>query len=480
MSKKKIIVISLVNALLLILIGVCLWFVHSYSRVLLSQQAAEFWAGQSKERFAQISIFMPADISADEASVLSFRTTIDKKLAEAGVEKPETGSLWTDAYSTTAKVEMKGERGASTATAIGVAGNFFMFHPYTLLSGSYISDDSVMKDRVVLDYELAWKLFGATDLEGMTVTIGGKPYYVAGVVRRETDKFSQRAFSTGDPVVFMSYSALTADSAGTQGTPSAQGMTDTPTPEKTTKLSSYELAMRDPITGFAKAIAQEGFAGGKTVVVENSARYDFAGIIGIFKNFGARSIASNGVIYPYWENAARITEVYVARLYVIIALLALFPALCLGVIAVLLIKLLIKKLKQLVFLIWDAWDDRYARRAARQARKAEKRGEAIGESEQDLPKRVATIFDDAPEPPEKKKWRLHFPHRKGGENPPRAPKKRREKSEAPKKKLGLHRGKKQAEQVTPSDVFNENEITLDVESIVREVMAENANDTNND
>jgi hypothetical protein len=38
-----------------------------------------------------------------------------------------------------------------------------------------------MHDRVVLDEEMAWKLFGAKDVSGLQVTIAGSPYLVAGV-----------------------------------------------------------------------------------------------------------------------------------------------------------------------------------------------------------------------------------------------------------------------------------------------------------
>ena len=265
----------------------------------------------------------------------------------------EEGKDWTDCYSAVDSLTVSGDRDSSEATVIGVGGDFFLFHPYQLVSGSYISDDDLMKDRVVLDYELAWKLFGGTSLQGMTVTINGNPYYVAGVVRRETDKLSQKAF-TGEPVMYISYSTLSALN------------------EKT-GISSYELAMPDPISKFAKSFVQESFKTQKGVVVENSTRYAFTNIYSIFSHFGNRSIVASGAIYPYWENAARISEVYIARLYVFILLLALFPFVCLVVLTVRFIKFLKLKLKRVAFLIWDAWDDRYARQAAREEKKTQKR-----------------------------------------------------------------------------------------------------------
>ena len=398
--KKKILLYA-VNALLLILIGVCLLRSSYYSNLLLSQQAAKYWAGDSQERFAQVSCFFPVNNPASLDTVLAFRKTIDSKLIEGGIKPKEEGENWTDCYSAADTLTVSGDRNSAEATVFGVGGDFFLFHPYQLVSGSYIYDDDLMKDRVVLDYELAWKLFGGTSLEGMTVTINGNPYYVAGVVRRETDKFSQKAFS-GEPAMFISYSTLSVLKEGTG-------------------ISCYELAMPNPISKFAKSFTVESFKAQKGVVVENSSRYAFTSIYSIFSHFGSRSMATNGVIYPYWENAARISEVYIARLYVFIFLLSLFPFVCLVILSVIFIKFLRLKLKRACFSIWDAWDDRYARQAARKERRAQKRrNKILGEHN----KRLKLIK--------------------------KAPQKDSETQEA----------------------LSEKEIALDIESIVREIMDE--------
>lgn len=353
MKNKKRILLYAVNTLLIILIGVCLLRINYYSNAFLSQQTAKYWAGDSEERFSQVSCFFPVNNTTPVDTIYAFRKTIDKKLVEAGVKPKEEGQSWTDCYSATDTLTVKGERDSSEVTAIGVGGDFFLFHPYELVSGSYINDNDLMKDRVVLDYELAWKLFGGTSLEGMTVTIDGMPYYIAGVVRRETDKLSQKAF-TGSPAMYISYSTLSTMKEGMG-------------------VSCYELAMPDPISKFVKTFAEESFKTQNGVVVENSTRYDFTSIYTIFRDFGSRSIATSGVIYPYWENAARISEVHVARLYVFILLLALFPIICFVVLAVRLIKVLAAKGKKVKFEALDVWDDRYARSAAWKERRMQKR-----------------------------------------------------------------------------------------------------------
>ncbi|NLV85671.1 MAG: ABC transporter permease [Clostridiales bacterium] len=421
MKDKKTIIVWVVNALLLIIAVALAVSAMSISRTLLSQQAADFWKGESYERFAQISVFYPPDATKTQTEIMAFRDSIDKKLLDAGVEPKEQGKNWADAYCTQTKVQVEGERGASDATAIAVGGDFYLFHPYYLLSGSFISEDDLMQDRVVLDYELSWKLFGSTELEGMSVKIDGKDYYIAGVVKREEDSFSSRAYS-GEPAIFMPYSALTEG-------------------EEETGISAYELVMLDPISNYAKTVVKEGIAGEKGMVVENSARYGFLKIFDLIINFGERSIETDGIIYPYWENAARLSEAYLGGLYVIIALILVFPLVCLSILLIKLIRFISKKIKFAAFKTWDVWDDRYARRDARKERKALK-------MEQDLPEGKASRFI-----------------------------KRRLKMQSGQKKEWDALSGKSISDFDVSLTSEEKELSFDIESIVKQVMEEGSSDS---
>ena len=87
MKNKKKILLYAVNALLIILIGVCILRSSYYSNVFLSQQTAKYWAGDSKERFSQVSCFFPVNKTVSIDTIFTFRNSIDKKLVEAGVLK---------------------------------------------------------------------------------------------------------------------------------------------------------------------------------------------------------------------------------------------------------------------------------------------------------------------------------------------------------------------------------------------------------
>lgn len=393
---------------MVILIIVCLSRINTHTDTLRSQQAAQAWKGESEQRFAQASSFLPLGSELEESAVMGLRTTLNSKLEDSGIEIPEKGSLWADAYSGVTKLKVKGTRGDAEVSAIGVGGEFFTFHPYELVSGSYIYESDLMKDRVVLEYELAWRLFGGTDIAGLTVTIGDKPYYVAGVIRRESDSFSERAF-TYESMMFISY-----------GT--AKEL------DEKMGINCYELVMANPISSFVTNILNESLTKDVGITLENSTRYDFSKIFSMFTNFGDRSVADSGIAFPYWENAARVSEVYVARLYVYITLLGIVPLICLVWLAVLLVKLAIAKLKLGTAAGKEAWEDRYARLETMKEKRQQRR------------------------------------KKRGEPKPPR----RAQRRSAPAPAPAPESGKRNAQ-----ELFSEEEVALDIESIVKEIMDEN-------
>ncbi len=500
MTKGKKIALICVNTALLALIGVCVWQCRGYETVLTSQQAATSWAGDSKERFAQISAFFPAEASVLPDNVNDFRRTIDTKLGVAGLEKKKEGSYWTDAYAAIGSATVQSERNSSVTTTVAVGGDFFAFHPYRLLSGNYLNTDDLMQDRVVIDHELAWKLFGGTALAGQTVKINGKPYYVAGVVERESDKFTQRAFKgqTSDgseaekkmgtpPLLFMSYAAYSALNGG--DTPSAAPAAA----EKGTSsgsnaaLSYYEIAMPNPISKFAVNVVSEGFRAYDSIVVENSARYDFLNIWSIFKDPGKRSVITSPVVFPYWENAARVSEDYVARHYVFIALLAVLPLATLVWLIVLLIRWLTAKVKKLCFNIWDAWDDRYGREQAREkwrAQRADIEGQIASGAlpPEALPapetaeEKFALFFSKIKREAQKAGAKTKALFSRGGEKKPgtaRKPKppRKQKKRFSVRKKRSAKSAQSPASSVS-AELFFADDDQLDVERIVQEVLDE--------
>lgn len=267
---------------------------HVVSTTLETTGAAERFRGESETRFAQIACYLPVGQGKTEEDIQSFRQGLDAKFTEQSLEAPENGSLYVDAYGCSAQVSLSTDYGSADVTAMGIGGDFFYFHPLQLRSGSYISDRDLMDDLVVLDEVMAWRLFGGVDLTGMTVYINEEPFVVSGVVAIEDDFATSRA-RTQEGAVFLSYSALSR------------------LKEEVT-IDCYEIVLPDPITGYAYGVVTDSFQVGEGDIVENSSRYTLSHLLDVIGSVGERSMRTNGVIYPYWENALRLTEDYAALL----------------------------------------------------------------------------------------------------------------------------------------------------------------------
>ena len=309
MSLVKRIFLIAANALCILLLIIAALVSAHFSGLLRSQQAAEEWRGSNEIRFAQISALIPEVSAINYDNVRSFRELIDRRLTEASLEAPEEGKLWTDTYSKAGKLTVKSSRATADTPALGIGGDYFIFHPHFLSSGSYFSESDLMNDRVVLDEELAWKLFGGTDVAGMEVTIDNKPFYIAGVVKRENDFASVKGGSEGS-MIFLSYDALINLSADDQ---------------QSTGITHYEAVIPNVITGFAKNLVSENFPAADYEIVENTGRFGFERRFSVIGDFGERSMRVNGVIYPYWENAARYIEDWLALILVLSMLIVICP-----------------------------------------------------------------------------------------------------------------------------------------------------------
>ena len=293
------------SALMLVLALVCALMLVALAHRLDSQRVAEYWRGESGESFSQVSCFIPATSSVTRSEIYGFRYKVLEALRVSGQAADGTDGLWVDAWSREGKVKLTSSRASTDASAIAVGGDYFTFHRLHLLSGSYFRESDLMKDKVLLDEEMAWLLFGGTELEGMAIRINGQSFLVGGVVEREQDAESRRAYTAGAGV-YMSYDAyitLTGDD----------------------RVDCYELVMAESVDGYTRQTAEASFPlkGGEVVV--NTGRYSLPRTIAHIPQLSDRAIQSNGIRYPYWENAARIVEDRCAILLIAVAVLLLPP-----------------------------------------------------------------------------------------------------------------------------------------------------------
>jgi len=270
-----------------------------------SQRAAERWRGGNAMSFAQHSVFLPESAGVNVSDINSFRYAMLEELKKASVESSDPMLLFRDAWCSYNTLELTGDRGSGKMNIIAVGGSFFDFHPLKLLDGSYISDSDFMRDRVVLDRESAWRLFGSYEVAGLNVTIGENVFVVAGVVDRESDRASKLAYGSGMTVflAFDTYSLIT---------------------EKT-GIACYELVMPEPVRGFGAGVIRNKFPVGSGVYVTNTGRFEPDAVVNNLRHFLLRSVQSSAAALPYWENAARIIEDEQALLLAAAIIFAIFP-----------------------------------------------------------------------------------------------------------------------------------------------------------
>ena len=300
---SKILLITAGSLVLLaaVCFGVWQWLAH----LLPTQKEAERWQSDGDLAFSQVTCFLPADEQIGLKEIWTFRNAAATKMKEASLDTAGDQQFMLDAWSTRTKVYTDGHHGRGEASAIAVGGDFFEFHPLRLLSGDYIRQSDLMKDRIVLSEEVAWMLFGGTDLAGMTMKLNGIPFIVAGVVEQEKD-FASRKANSDSLDLYMSYDGLLQL-------------------DENARINCYEVVLANPVKNFAVNAVRDKFPIGKGEILCNTERYSYGNLMSFVLHFGTRSTQTSGAVLPYWENAARLTEDWASLCCFLGTLLLIFP-----------------------------------------------------------------------------------------------------------------------------------------------------------
>lgn len=250
----------------------------------------------------------------------------------AAPEKEGVSLLYNSCYSAQGIATITFEnKKAENIDTIGVEGDFFFFHPLELVSGSYFMPEDVMKDKIVIDEDLAWQLFGSNDIIGQCVTVGGINHYVAGVVKRQEGRLNEAA-GLSKSIVYMSYDSLSRYGEILSGKATSTEVSEDGAKASIGGINCYEIVMPSPVDGIAATIVKESssYDDKYITVIENSDRFSFFKLLEVSLSFGKRSMWDKPIFYPYWENVARGYEDILALLNLIrtICLCALFIIAC--------------------------------------------------------------------------------------------------------------------------------------------------------
>ena len=298
---------------------------HQKADLLYSQNTASRWENEG-ESYAQVSAFFSPERNVQLDEVKGIRNSLMKKLSDDSYyNEDSSGRVLIDAYSGECETEVWRESNTLSVTAVGVGNDFFQFHPIPLLTGSYISSEDINHDRVVLDENLAWAMFGSNDVVGMQIWMGNNIYVVAGVVDVDEDSLYKTAYGTGNRI-YMNYETLKAQ-------------------KEELKVTCYEAVMPNPISNYAfyalkSACGQDEIDNSETMkdeknplnfdnceIIENSNRFKSMSLFSNFKTNKYKSMRTNSVEYPFWENVARVITDWEIRMLYIRCLLLVVPLL---------------------------------------------------------------------------------------------------------------------------------------------------------
>lgn len=305
--------------------------------------AAGKWGGENGN-YTQMSCFFSGDSGFSTDSVNGVRSNILSELQTVSVSAEAGKTLVPDAYSASLGIcqVTSNTKSRTEADITAVGGDFFLFRDFELLDGVYFTKDDTMQDGAVIDRNLAWALYGSDKISGMDMYINGVKFYIAGVIDLPDTKPEKQCAGKASRA-YISYDMADEISRGSSGVGKAAGysggtgadgggMPDTAPGAAVEKVTCYECIIPNPVEGFAKNTVKKIFDEqykGKVSIVSNTERFDPKKRAKAHKKLSSSVVRDNGVIYPYWENASRIVEYKLTRLYHIRKLILLIPLLTL-------------------------------------------------------------------------------------------------------------------------------------------------------
>lgn len=325
-KSKKTRIIVFVVCLVCLVLFIILGFVRTnIINKLPTETAGERWANGGKDA-CLTSCNFSANTNIDTLAIATIRETINDKLKQSSFDvENKDKRVWLDAYSADiGDVEVRGSRSIilkAKGTAVG--GDFFAINSFKLVKGNYFSDSDLMNDYVVIDKRLAFNVFGSSDVVGMPIIIGDVSFTVAGVVEPLSGKAGEIAQGTRSRVYvnYNRYFQGKQNSSNEENSKNSKEKKPENKPADNSKITCYQAVLPEPIKEYGhEAVRQAVYnlcGENGYEIVDNSKRYSYKNTWEHLKKLGEDVVVENEMGYMFWENAARINQVYVQIIYVI-------------------------------------------------------------------------------------------------------------------------------------------------------------------
>ena len=336
--------------------------------------AAERWKNESKKDFGQVSCFFGKESGFDLKSVESMKAEFYAKLKEASIEPEEGKTLVPYAYSNpVGKAIISGDDlGTTEADITAVGGKFFFFRDFDLLTGAFFEDDDLMKTGVVVDRQVAFSLYGSDDIAGKNLYINNVKLFISGVIDFPKTK-AEKNCAGETPKAYISYDAAKMIFGGGDDA-WGQGIS-----QELNRVTCYECISPEPVDNFTYNVVNDKCAQlykGKIKIVNNADRFEPSKRIKALKKIEDNVVVREDIIYPYWENASRITDLKLSFIYGARRLLLIIPIITLAVLLIKAVMLynrkkagLKKALADNMSVKWSEFKKKFSKKAAQTTEK---------------------------------------------------------------------------------------------------------------
>ena len=258
---------------------------------LTTQTAAQRWETEQKP-YSLSTVFLQDQDAVPQTAIPEIRLAVENAMTGAGVAAEDYP--WLFAFSRTEQVELKNGVAGTDVEMTLISGDYFKIHPMTIRHGWYLDESEVMRDRIILDRQTAWDLFYSDNVVGQYLEWNGHRYVVAAVVDLELGKHSQMA--AGDAQ-------------------RAWAFADSPAADTEKGFTCVEMVLPQPVEGFGVSTMQsvlESYLPKNATALDNSNRFSLFNRWEALKTISTRWITNQAIIYPYYENAARLVENHLA------------------------------------------------------------------------------------------------------------------------------------------------------------------------
>ena len=311
------------------------------------QDLGKIWQNDGKTSFRQMSVFAQgnrkdiyAPLEAIDEKSLTWKSVMDN---ENGIRKKLQGTVdsgktivtkpgqqikprgWEDCFSTTFMTkgnitkeatingEIKTADVEFESEVVAVGGNFAAFHPYEYMDGGFLPIDVKDPYQIVINDELAWKLYRSYSVVGEKIQVFGEDCTIVGVVREKRTSIDKIS-GASEPRLFCYFSTVRdlkekgyfdAAAEADKDSKAAASYSDI-------AITCYEAFLPEVVKGVARsdmlaAMPSYNMQDPQYLITSNTGRFRVDKVYDFVMPLGEFQAKYSCYEFPYWERTAQLS-----------------------------------------------------------------------------------------------------------------------------------------------------------------------------